>query len=339
MAYVKVPAPSVVYHLAKADRLDSILDDGQIRRFRDSECWFCESLPKMKAYMEQTVMCEGKPHYAVGGQLCRYPKFVPEDYVLLKLAPCQAEDNWYRWDQEVPPGSPKELINAAKEFSALKIGYRGDLWFSAVETIDVPAFLRGEIISQKQLTSGEAWSALFSRIENEMTGYMKRLDQLSRDELIQAADEISAMMTCHAELMAFGEGLSRREMIFLLQQEKPLEPLSKAWMEHQNVDVGETFQSLLTGLYDEAQQTQVRDMVQPQTVKELLRRYPNDFFQLMTPCGFVDLSPSETEKLLRGEATMAHPGVSGCQMPVEAQEILEMEVRSLKRVLQTKVNS
>ena len=62
MAYVKVPAPSVVYHLAKADRLDSILDDGQIRRFEDSECWFCESLPKMKAYMEQTVMCEGKPY-------------------------------------------------------------------------------------------------------------------------------------------------------------------------------------------------------------------------------------------------------------------------------------
>lgn len=171
MAYVKVPAPSVVYHLAKADRLDSILDDGQIRRFEDSECWFCESLPKMKAYMEQTVMCEGKPYYAVGGQLCRYPKFVPEDYVLLKLAPCQPKDNWYRWDQEVPPGSPKELINAAKEFSALKIGYRGDLWFSTAETIDVPAFLHGEIISQKQLTSGEAWSALFNKTENEMAGY------------------------------------------------------------------------------------------------------------------------------------------------------------------------
>ena len=216
MAYVKVPAPSVVYHLAKADRLDSILDDGQIRRFEDSECWFCESLPKMKAYMEQTVMCEGKPYYAVGGQLCRYPKFVPEDYVLLKLAPCQPKDNWYRWDQEVPPGSPKELINAAKEFSALKIGYRGDLWFSTVETIDVPAFLHGEIISQKQLTSGEAWSALFNKTENEMAGYMNRLDQLSRDELIQAADEISAMMTCHSELMAFGENLSRKKMIFLL---------------------------------------------------------------------------------------------------------------------------
>ena len=41
-------------------------------------------------------------------------------------------------------------------------------------------------------------------------------------------------------------------------------------MEHQTVDVGETFQSLLTGLYDETRQTQVRDMVyaiQPKTIE------------------------------------------------------------------------
>ena len=68
-----------------------------------------------------------------------------------------------------------------------------------------------------------------------------------------------------------------------------------------------------------------------QTVEELLTSYPDDYFQLMTPCGFVDLTPSETEKLLRGEATMAHPGVSGCQMPVEAQELLEMEVLKKRR--------
>lgn len=118
-------------------------------------------------------------------------------------------------------------------------------------------------------TARELWQLLFQKTENEMAGYMNRLDQLSRDELIQAADEISAMMTCHSELMAFGENLSRKKMIFLLQQEKPLELLSEAWMEHQTVDVGETFQSLLTGLYDETRQTQVRDMVyaiQPKTV-------------------------------------------------------------------------
>lgn len=119
-------------------------------------------------------------------------------------------------------------------------------------------------------TARELWQLLFQKTENEMAGYMNRLDQLSRDELIQAADEISAMMTCHSELMAFGENLSRKKMIFLLQQEKPLELLSEAWMEHQTVDVGETFQSLLTGLYDETRQTQVRDVVyaiQPKTIR------------------------------------------------------------------------
>ena len=62
MAYEKVSRPSTVYHLTQKGNLDSILDDGMIRRFNDTECWFCESLDKMKAYMEQTVMCEGKPH-------------------------------------------------------------------------------------------------------------------------------------------------------------------------------------------------------------------------------------------------------------------------------------
>ena len=149
MAYQKVPRPSTVYHLTKKDNLNRILDDGQIRRFGDNECWFCETLPKMKSYMEQTVMCEGKPYYAVGGQLCRYPKFVPEDYIILKLTPCHQKDNWYRWEQEVPAGSPAELVKAAHEFSALKIGYRGDLAFRNAEVIDVPRFLA------EGLTQGE----------------------------------------------------------------------------------------------------------------------------------------------------------------------------------------
>ena len=52
MSYEKVPAPSIVYHLTKKENLNSILEDEAIRRFEDSECWFCESLPKMKACME-----------------------------------------------------------------------------------------------------------------------------------------------------------------------------------------------------------------------------------------------------------------------------------------------
>ena len=200
MAYQKVPRPSTVYHLTKKEHLDSILDDGVIRRFDDTECWFCESLDKMRAYMAQTVLCEGKSYYAVGGLLCRYPKFVPEDYVLLKLTPRGYEDNWYRWNQEVPPGSSKELLQAAKEFSMLKIGYRGDMAFKEPEVIDVPKFLSGEIVSHKELTSSEMWGLIFERTEAEMAAYMRGLDQLERDELIQSAAEISAMQVCRGRL-------------------------------------------------------------------------------------------------------------------------------------------
>ena len=40
MAYVKAQIPSEVYHLTKEKNLDSILNDGKIRRFNDTECWF-----------------------------------------------------------------------------------------------------------------------------------------------------------------------------------------------------------------------------------------------------------------------------------------------------------
>lgn len=46
MAYVKAPIPTEVYHLTQLDKLDGILNDGKIRRFGDTECWFCESLEK-----------------------------------------------------------------------------------------------------------------------------------------------------------------------------------------------------------------------------------------------------------------------------------------------------
>ena len=36
MAYKKVPRPSTVYHMTKKEHLDSILDDGVIRRFDDN---------------------------------------------------------------------------------------------------------------------------------------------------------------------------------------------------------------------------------------------------------------------------------------------------------------
>ena len=144
-------------------------------------------------------------------------------------------------------------MQAEKEFFSLSIGYRGDMAFKEPEVIDVPKFLAGEIVSHKELTSSELWGLLFERTEVEMAAYMRRLDHLERDELIQSAAEISAMQVCRGRLTVQGKSLSREELQFLLQTENPLEVLREAWLERQNADEGETFSSLLSDLRDETQ--------------------------------------------------------------------------------------
>ena len=72
--------------------------------------------------MRATVMMEGKPYYKVGGSIGRYPKFVPEDYVILRLNPRFQKGEWVQWMQEMPPGSPPELLKAAETFSNLYHG-------------------------------------------------------------------------------------------------------------------------------------------------------------------------------------------------------------------------
>ena len=97
MAYVNAKAPKEVYHLTQRKNLPSILNEKVIKRFSDKECWFCESIPKLKKYMEYTVLQEGKLYYGAGGIPSHYPRFVPEDYVVLKLTPEGRNDRWVRW--------------------------------------------------------------------------------------------------------------------------------------------------------------------------------------------------------------------------------------------------
>lgn len=111
-----------------------------------------------------------------------------------------------------------------------------------------------DTVPHTERTARELWELLFQKAETEMAVYMRELDQLPHAELIMAADEISAMATCRAELLALGEDLSREKMLFLLRLEKPLELMSKAWMERRTVDEGELFQSLLIEVYEDEHQ-------------------------------------------------------------------------------------
>ena len=259
MAYQKVPRPSTVYHLTKKEHLDSILDDGVIRRFDDTECWFCESLDKMKAYMAQTVLCEGKPYYAVGGQLCRYPKFVPEAHVLLKLRPCDQPDNWYRWNQEVPPGSSRELMQAAKEFSLLKIGYRGDMAFKEPEVIDVAIFLEDGIMQGEPVqTTSELRELLFEHVEREQREYTDSLYRMTQGQLIANAGEIEANRFCYNVLLTMR--LDREQLKVLAAMDDPLEVVRSAWASAQDVGQEEEFSHTLFEICEQTVQGQAMRM-------------------------------------------------------------------------------
>lgn len=137
MAYSKVSIPTEVYHFTPRENLASILADRRIRRFSDPQCWFCRTTEDMLRYMELTIMNEGQKYIAPDRTTKRYPKFVPENYVVLRLVPAKWEDKWYQWNEELPENASPELKQKAKEFSELKLGYRGDLRFSQVEVYEM----------------------------------------------------------------------------------------------------------------------------------------------------------------------------------------------------------
>ena len=154
MSYVKVKIPNEVYHLTKRNNLAGIFSDRKIRRFNDQECWFCRSIPDLLRYMKYTVLCTGKPYIDIDGSVKRYPPFVPEDYVVLRLTPKYREGNWYPWNQELPPDSPPELKQQAREFSSLKISFRDDLRFKDAEVITLSQIMK-PILSQEENEQAE----------------------------------------------------------------------------------------------------------------------------------------------------------------------------------------
>lgn len=143
-----------LYHYTKRENIDTILRDGRIRRFGDRECWFCTSLEDTLKLMEKTVMMEGKSYYGIGGILKRYPVFVPSEYVILKLEQRYQNGVWVRWNQELPEGSPLDLVEEASIFSHLKVGFRGELKFKEnPEIIEVTVLL--EEHQQSTLSMGQ----------------------------------------------------------------------------------------------------------------------------------------------------------------------------------------
>lgn len=259
MAYQKVPRPSTVYHLTQKGNLDRILDDGRIRRFSDTECWFCESLDTMRAYMEQTVMCKGKTYRTADGQLCHYSNFNPEAHILLKLAPIRQEDAWYRRTQDQPSSSSDEMMQEEREFFPLSIGYRGDVAFRSAEVIDVALFLTDGIVQGNPVqTTSELRELLFEHVEREQREYTDSLYRMTQGQLIANAGEIEANRFCYNALLTMR--LDREQLKVLAAMDDPLEAVRSAWVSTQEMRQEEEFSHTLFEICEQTVQEQTMQM-------------------------------------------------------------------------------
>lgn len=63
-----------------------------------------------------------------------------------------------------------------------------------------------------------------------------------------------------------------------------------------------------------------------QTVRDFLETGKFNGVHMMTPGGFVDLTNEQVKDVLTGKEVLAHPGCSGCDMGVSAEEILSQVV-------------
>jgi len=64
------------------------------------------------------------------------------------------------------------------------------------------------------------------------------------------------------------------------------------------------------------------------TVKDFITKHPGATFDMMTPCGYVYLTPEKATALLEGQSTKGHPGDPEYAMTVTADELLPQRVDS-----------
>lgn len=67
------------------------------------------------------------------------------------------------------------------------------------------------------------------------------------------------------------------------------------------------------------------------TVEEFLRKNPNATVDMMTPGGFVLLSPEQSQALLKGSPVSAHPGVLDAARLVYPDELLPQRVVTINK--------
>ncbi|WP_373262273.1 hypothetical protein [Hungatella hathewayi] len=142
MPYIKsLHIPKKVYHYTKRMNLDSILKDGKIKAIDGLECWFCLTLDDLINYLQLTAFNEGAKYVSSDFTIKSYPKFVPEDYIVLELKPRYSKDCWFYYENDIISYDYLKNLDQ-KKLAKLKIGYRGDLEFKGIKVHEMTVVLK-----------------------------------------------------------------------------------------------------------------------------------------------------------------------------------------------------
>lgn len=142
-------------------------------------------------------------------------------------------------------------------------------------------------------------------------------------QLVAAAEEITAARFIHDNLV---DAITEGDAELLLGYNDPMNVVWKKWSEetsammaHDN-GLAHCIESLSEQRMEEGATV---------TVREFLTRHPGASFNLMTPGGYVSLTPEQARGLLAGESAAGNPGCSGCDMKIDADELLPQQIQTM----------
>ncbi|WP_312645494.1 hypothetical protein [Hydrogenoanaerobacterium sp.] len=184
------------------------------------------------------------------------------------------------------------------------------------------------------MTEKEMMALLRKKLDNSMALYQKEWQQKPASDLVDMASEIAAAKFVYGELS--GGRYSHEYMEYLLRFENPLEVVRDQWISEQTVDFSEELTHALWTLWDKGE-SESEYTLDPEyapvsaeevriTVREFIEAHPNAAFDMMTPGGYVYLTPETAQLLLAGESVKGNPGCSEFARDVPAEELLEQEI-------------
>ncbi len=161
-----------------------------------------------------------------------------------------------------------------------------------------------------------ALAQLSDRLNAEYAAYIRRWETSPFHVLMQDVEELMAAKQIKCDLT---NSITEGDAALLLYKGVTLESLIEQYRQ------GMDSQGLLRQCVAPFSEMDFEPGEGP-TVKDLLLQAPGSGLDMMTPGGYVQLTPEQAEQLLEGGSVQAHAGAPGTEVETEADMILCQQV-------------